>query len=84
MRMATIFRSCGLRFMIYSNDHPPPHVHVVGPGREARVQLGDFGMPPSVMTNDGLSRRELAFALIEIDTQQARLLQRWREIHGDV
>jgi hypothetical protein len=35
------------------------------------------------MTNDGLSRRQLAAALIEIDQNRALLLQRWREIHGD-
>ena len=81
--MATIFRVMGLRVVIYSNDHWPPHVHVIGPDREARIALGDVGRHPSVLTNEGLSRRQLAAALIAIDANRSMLLQRWREIHGD-
>jgi len=73
----------GLRVVIYPNDHWPPHVHVIGPDREARIALGDAGQHPSVLTNEGLSRRQLAAALIEIEQNRALLLQRWREIHGD-
>ena len=29
--VATILRVGKLRVMIYSNDHPPAHVHIVGP-----------------------------------------------------
>jgi hypothetical protein len=37
--MPTIKRIDGLRVMIYSNDHPPPHVHVIGADREAVFEL---------------------------------------------
>ena len=30
--MPTVLRIGGLRVVIYSNDHPPAHVHVLGPG----------------------------------------------------
>lgn len=69
--------------MIYSYDHRPPHVHVVGRDAEARIALGDEGERPWVMTNDGLSRRDLAVALAEIERNRDLLMQRWREIHGD-
>lgn len=81
--MATIFRVRGLRFVIYSNDHPPPHIHVIGADREARIALGDGRCSPSVITNDGLSRGELAVALFETNLHGELLLRRWREIHGD-
>lgn len=81
--MVTLFRVMGLRVVIYSNDHWPPHVHVIGPDREARIALGSAGQYPSVLTNEGLSRRQLAAALIEVERNSALLLQRWREIHGD-
>jgi hypothetical protein len=81
--MPTILRFRGLRVVIYVNDHHPPHVHVIGPGTEARIALGDVGERPSVMTNEGLSRREVVEALMEIDRNRDLLLQRWREIHGD-
>ena len=69
--------------MIYSYDHRPPHVHVIGPGTEARIALGDEGERPWVMTNDGLSRRDVVGALAEIERNRDLLMQRWREIHGD-
>src|ERR671914_632509 len=30
--MPTVLRVGGLRFAVYPNDHPPAHVHVIGPG----------------------------------------------------
>jgi len=29
----TILRIDGWRVVVYPNDHPPAHVHVIGPGR---------------------------------------------------
>jgi hypothetical protein len=81
--MPTILHFGGLRVVIYLNDHRPPHVHVIGPGTEARIVLGGDGERPSVVTNEGLSRRELAAALVEIDRNRELLIRRWREIHGD-
>ena len=81
--MPAILRFGSLRVLIYLNDHPPPHVYVVGAGTEAKIALGAEGERPSLITNEGLSRRELEKSLIEIDRNHARLLQRWREIHGD-
>lgn len=81
--MPTIIRVRGLRVIIYTNDHWPPHVHVIGPGREAKIALGDEGRLPSVVTNAGLSRAQLAAMLVEINRNRDLLMQRWREIHGD-
>lgn len=81
--MPTVLRFKGLRIVIYSNDHWPPHVHVIAAGREARIALGGVGQRPSIVTNEGLSRRELAAALVEIDRNRELLIGRWREIHGD-
>jgi hypothetical protein len=81
--MPTILRFRGLRVMIYSYDHRPSHVHVIGPGAEARIALGGEGARPWVMTNDGLSRRDVVRALAEIERNRDLLIQRWREMHGD-
>ena len=67
--MVTIFRVRNLRIAIHSNDHWPPHVHVIGPGCEAKVALGEAGECPKVMSSDGLSRTELVSALLEIEEQ---------------
>jgi hypothetical protein len=81
--MPTILRFRGLRVVIYANDHRPPHVHVIGPASEARIALGDEGERPWLMTNEGLPRRQVAAALVEISRNRDLLIQRWREIHGD-
>ena len=38
----------GLRVVIYTNDHPPPDVHVIGVGTEAKIALGSEGERPSL------------------------------------
>ena len=81
--MATILRVRGLRIVVYSNDHSPPHVHVIGHGAEAKIALGGEGKRPSVVVNNGLSPTLLAAALTEIDRNETLLAQRWRETHGD-
>lgn len=37
--MPTVLRVSGLRFVVYPNDHPPAHVHVIGPGWVVVVNL---------------------------------------------
>jgi hypothetical protein len=81
--LATILRVRGLRVVIYLNDHPPPHVHVIGRDGEAKIALGQKGSRVAIVSNDGLSPALLAAALAEIDRNEALLAQRWREIHGD-
>ena len=69
--------------MIYTNDHWPAHVHVIGPDGEAKIALGSVHKGVSIVSNDGLSRAMLADALAAIDRNRAFLMARWREIHGD-
>jgi hypothetical protein len=37
----TVHRAGGLRFVVFTNDHSPAHVHAIGVGGEARIELGD-------------------------------------------
>lgn len=37
--MPTIFIFFGFRFMFYSNDHTPIHVHVIKDGNEAKYNV---------------------------------------------
>lgn len=82
--MPTILRLKGLRIMLFVNDHPPPHVHAIKAAAQARIALGSEDRKPFLISNDGLSRRELAMALEAVHQNQALLIKRWREIHGDV
>lgn len=44
--MPTIFSYAGHRVVIYSNDHRPAHVHVLGSGCEAVFELACPWGPP--------------------------------------
>jgi Domain of unknown function (DUF4160) len=81
--MPTILRFRGLRVMIYTHDHWPPHVHVIAPEAQAKIALGEARQRPQVLINDGLTPRQLNWALTEIDRNRELLLTRWREIYGD-
>lgn len=80
--MVVIHREAGLRFVIYVDDHDPPHVHVIGTGGEMKVFLfGPDGRPlidytVSMKTND---RRR---AMDVIDQHKHAFHTRWQQIHG--
>ncbi len=82
--MPCIFSLGGIRFIIYLNDHGPPHVHAVGPGWNMKVLLG---RPPGLLPRIGAIRGRLGPAMqrriLEIvHEHSAHLLTRWKEIHG--
>jgi len=80
--MPTVLRIRGLRVVIYSNDHRPPHVHVIAPGGHAKVLIEQYRMP-IVLYSVGIKHKELEVALEDIDGHTLLLLERWRQIHGD-
>lgn len=75
--MPTILRHGGFAFRLHSNDHPPPHVHVVGPEGWALVEIGNG----RVLRQRGVPPRALA-ALVEVVRQNRdRLSKAWGDIH---
>lgn len=79
--MVTVFRTQGLRVIIYTNDHQPAHVHVFGDG-QAKINLRGANGAPELVWVDGLSRGEVRRAMRIVAAQQKFLLARWEEIHG--
>ena len=78
--MVTVHRFDGLRFVIFSNDHDPAHVHVIGAGCEAKVQL--VGEAPVLIWQAGFSPKDLRRIAEEVRRERFRLLKRWKDIHG--
>lgn len=78
--MSTVARFDGSKFVVYSNDHAPPHVHVrLNDGSEYRIDLisGDFmdGTPPS-----GIRKRIMKAYNENVD----RIWKEWEKAHpGD-
>jgi hypothetical protein len=73
-----------LSFRIFPNDHLPSHVHVFKAESEARIEIsGEDDGKPNALTNNGLSRKELAKAIALVQENQSLLLQQWSEYHGE-
>lgn len=75
--MVTVLREHGLRFVIYTADHEPPHVHVYGDG-EARIDIASL----KVMTQGGMPDRDVRRAVDTIEANRDRFLEVWRKYHG--
>ena len=72
-------RSNGLRLVVYPNDHPPPHTHVIGPGWTIRIELSS---PPTVMSIIGKPKpAEITAALMAVDENLKPLRAHWSNLH---
>ena len=80
--MPTVLREAGFDFRIYTDDHPPAHVHVLKAGEEAVIDLGSEIMRPRVRDNFGMNRKNLRSAFLIVNERQKFLLQEWRRLHG--
>ncbi len=79
--MVTIHRAHGLRFIIFTDDHQPAHVHVFGDGQAKINLLGLDGWPELVWAN-GMKRSELRRAMAVVREHREVSLLRWNEIHA--
>ena len=79
--MPTILILFGLRFMIYTRDHYPPHIQVL-----KEVVGAKIGIYPEIyiMENRGLSDKDLKIALEVCEKNQELLLEKWVEFHGEI
>lgn len=78
-----MFSIYGLRVTIYSNDHRPAHVHVIGRGFEAVFRLNCFEGSPELRENYGFSRKDLAKIAEELTACLVVLCEEWRRVHGN-
>lgn len=67
--------------MIYTLDHMPPHVHVIGGKGEAVFLLRDSLCLVELRESFGVSDKELAEIENELISQFPALVAAWRRIH---
>jgi hypothetical protein len=79
--MPTVLREGNLRVVIYTDDHPPPHVHVFGDGETKIALFGGEGVA-AVVRIVGADRRESRRALDIVREKRDYLIERWNGIHG--
>jgi hypothetical protein len=80
--MPTVLRIDGLQFVIWPNDHAPPHVHVFSAEAEAKIYLGEPNEYPRLIENRRMNKTNLAKVLKCVFEQRSILLQKWNEFHG--
>lgn len=76
IRMApTIFKIWNFRIVIYPKDHKPAHVHVIGPGAEAKFDIKTL----ECLDNYGFSEKTLKRIKAYLKERQHSLLEAWDE-----
>lgn len=81
--MAIVHREAGLRFMIFTDDHAPAHVHVFGDG-EMKINLNGAGGRVALVSSKGFNRSDLRKALRIVDEHQDAFLKSWESLHGKI
>lgn len=79
--MVVVHRAHGFRFVIYTSDHEPAHVHVTGAGQAKINLLGQDGAP-EVVFSIGIKRSDMRRLLAEVIERRDDLMQQWERIHG--
>jgi hypothetical protein len=80
--MPTIDRFNQYRVVIFSNDHRPAHVHVMGGEGEVVFQLQCPHGPLLLREVYRLSRRQVSDIERRLDPRHAAMCRHWRNIHG--
>jgi len=70
-----IFRADSLKYVIYPKDHQPAHVHVIGPGAEAKFEIRTL----KLIKNYGFSERTLKKITSYLKVRQNSLLEAWHD-----
>jgi len=80
--MVVVHRAHGFRFVIYTLDHEPAHVHFVGGEGQAKIDLLRAGGRPEPVWSVGVKRSDLRRPFAEVVERREALLKDWEQIHG--
>ena len=82
--MPTVLKKDGFSIRIYTNDHLPSHVHAFKAEGEAKIHLGSETERPSLVNIWKMSDQDAVRALKLVSEHQVELLEKWRDIHGEL
>lgn len=74
--MPTVVEDGEFRFVVYANDHPPPHVHAKFGGTEVRINLDGGTLMEDLA---GGKRRSLLEACLR---PADKIREAWHTFHG--
>ena len=79
--MVVVHRAHGYRFVIYTLDHEPAHVHLTGPG-QAKINLVGPDGAPELVSSVGIKRSDMSRLFAEVVERREEFLKAWERIHG--
>ena len=81
--MPTVLMVRNIRVAIYSNDHPPPHVHAIGrDGALAKFNLNCPNGPVRLIEQSGFRKVDIAEIGAAVAADLPAICAKWRDIHG--
>ena len=84
MTISEIFRFNSIICRIWSNDHNPPHVEVFWPSMKSPQANAKFCLNDlTCYYSQGFSRKDLKRIKKELKDRHYKLLEGWRQIHGE-
>ncbi len=80
--MVVVHRARGFRFVIYTLDHEPAHVHITGAGQAKINLLGPDGAP-EIVSSIGIKRSDMRRLIGAVIEHRDEFLREWERIHGE-
>ena len=77
--MPTVLCAFGLRFLIFTADHMPPHVHVKSANGTAKFNIGK----EKEVVESTLPPREQRLAESLLEENKENIMNAWIRIHGE-
>jgi hypothetical protein len=72
-----------MRFVFYSNDHEPVHIHVIkGKGKVKEYAIWRVSPEIALLENNGLKSNELKMAEMVIEENREIILNSWNLYFG--
>lgn len=78
--MPVVIRLGRFRFIIYPQDHGPPHVHVIGAGAEAKFEI----QTGRCLAARGFQQKTLKQLAEVVLRNRDLLMEAWNEYEGEV
>lgn len=72
--MPTVFIFFGFRFLFYSNDHEPIHIHIIKDDCEAKYNV----CPIEQIYNHGFKKHQIAIIELIIEENEMIIVERWK------
>jgi hypothetical protein len=76
--MPTILNTKGFKFIIFTDDHPPPHIHVKQAEGGTKIRLE----PVEIIAYWSLTPRQLRAIMTITRENRDYFLSKWYELHG--